>query len=55
VTVDHTGCDVGASWCMHDVVVTHKPHNPEHFDLARDYTDFEGRPVTTEYFGSITN
>ena len=49
VTVDHTGCDTGAGWCMHDVVITHRPHDPAHFDLARDYTDFVGRPVTTEY------
>lgn len=55
VTVDQTGCDVGAGWCMHDVVITHRPHDPEHFDLARDYTDFAGRPVTTEYFGAITD
>jgi len=50
VTVEDTGCDPGAGWCMHDVVITHRPHDPGHFDLARDYTDFEGRPVTIEYF-----
>ena len=32
-----------------DVLITHKPHNPQTFDLARDYTDFVNRPVTTEY------
>ena len=53
VTVEDTGCDPGAGWCMHDVVITHRPHDPGHFDLARDYTDFEGRPVTTEYFAPI--
>lgn len=50
VTVDHTGCNAGAGWCLHDVVVTHRSH----FDLARDYTDFDGRPVTTEYFAPLT-
>jgi hypothetical protein len=55
VTVDHTGCNSGAGWCMHDVVVTHRPHNHSTFDLADDYTDFDGRPVTIEYFGSITD
>jgi len=53
VTVDGTGCNVAAGWCLHDVVVTHRPHNPQSFDLARDYTDFEGRPVTTEYFAPL--
>lgn len=49
VTVPSTGCKSGAGWCLHDVVITHKPHNPQAFDLARDYTDFVDRPVTTEY------
>lgn len=49
VTVDNTGCNSGAGWCLHDVVITHRPHNPAMFDIARDYTDFEGRPITTEY------
>ena len=49
VTVPATGCQSGAGWCLHDVVITHKPHNPTTFDLARDYTDFVGRAVTTEY------
>ena len=50
VLVSHTGCDDGAGWCLHDVLITHRPHNPDHFDLADDYTDFSGRPVTIEYF-----
>jgi hypothetical protein len=49
VTVPNTGCASGAGWCLHDVVVTHRPHNPFHYDLANDYTDFVDRPVTTEY------
>ena len=49
VTVPATGCNSGAGWCLHDVVITHRPHNPSTFDLARDYTDFVGRIVTTEY------
>lgn len=49
VTVPNTGCANGAGWCLHDVVITHAPHDPWSYDLARDYTDFEGRPVTTEY------
>lgn len=49
VLVSHTGCANGAGWCMHDVLVTHRPHNAYSYDLARDYTDFVNRPVTTEY------
>src|SRR4029077_15538411 len=39
VTVPSTGCDDGAGWCMHDVVVTHRPHHSWSYDLADDYTD----------------
>ena len=49
VRVQGTGCAPGAGWCLHDVVITHRPHNPSTFDLARDYTDFVNRTVTTEY------
>jgi hypothetical protein len=49
VTVPDTGCASGARWCLHDVVITHRPHNPRSHDLANDYTDFVDRPVTTEY------
>lgn len=50
VEVPATGCDDAAAWCLHDVLVTHRPHDPAHYDLAEDYTDFVDRPVTTEYF-----
>lgn len=49
VRVSNTGCLPGVSWCMHDLVITHRPQNPSTFDLARDYTDFTNRPVTSEY------
>lgn len=44
-----TGCNSGAGWCLHDVVITQKPHDPNTYNLALDYTDFENRPVTTAY------
>jgi hypothetical protein len=53
VTVPDTGCDDGAGWCMHDVLITHRPHDPETFDLADDYTDFVGRPPTIEYLTTL--
>ena len=48
-----TGCHDGAGWCLHDVVITHRPHDHETFDLADDYTDFANRPVTTEYLDPL--
>jgi hypothetical protein len=53
VRVQGTGCTPGAGWCLHDVVITHRPHNPSTFDLARDYTDFVNRTVTTEYLDPL--
>jgi hypothetical protein len=53
VTVPNTGCDNGAGWCLHDVMVTHRPHDPTFYDLADDYTDFVNRPVTTEYLAQF--
>ena len=50
VTVSHSGCANGAGWCLHDVLITHRPHNSTSYDLADDYTDFANRPITVEYF-----
>ena len=55
VVVPATGCDDGAGWCMHDVVVTHRPHHSWSYDLADDYTDFVDRPLTTEYLDSLVH
>jgi hypothetical protein len=43
-TVDSSGsgCDVGAVWCLHDTLITTRPHNPTTYDLDDDYTDFTG-------------
>jgi hypothetical protein len=53
VTVSNTGCDDGAGWCMHDVLITHRPHDPTTYDLADDYTDFDNRPPTIEYLDTL--
>jgi hypothetical protein len=53
VTVPSTGCDNGAGWCMHDVVITHRPHHSWSYDLADDYTDFVARPPTIEYLDTL--
>jgi hypothetical protein len=53
VVAPMTGCDNGAGWCLHDVLITHRPHDHTTYDLADDYTDFVGRPATIEYLDSI--
>lgn len=50
VDADGSGCDVGAGWCLHDTLITNRPHDPTTYDLALDYTDFtNGRHVVTSY------
>lgn len=44
-----SGCDPGAEWCVHDTLVTTKPHDPTSLDVPEDYSDFAGRPVCTSY------
>jgi len=43
-TVNSTGsgCNVGAQWCLHDTLITTRPHNPATFDLDLDYVEFTG-------------
>ena len=36
-----SGCAKGASWCLHDVLINRRPHNPQHFDLRQDYSQFD--------------
>ena len=45
LVMDRSGCRSGAKWCLHDLLITTRPHDPSTFDLVRDYTDFAGRPV----------
>jgi hypothetical protein len=51
VDADGSGCDVGAVWCLHDTLITTRPHDPAMYDLDDDYTDFTGtgRHVVTSY------
>jgi hypothetical protein len=53
VVVNGSGCHSGAHWCLHDLLVTHRPHRPDFYDLKDDYVDFAGREVTTEYIDSV--
>jgi hypothetical protein len=40
-----SGCDAGATWCVHVTLVITKPHDPTTGTPATDYSDFAGRPV----------
>ncbi|MBM4359796.1 MAG: hypothetical protein FJ096_16960 [Deltaproteobacteria bacterium] len=44
-----SGCAAGAPWCLHMVPIITKPHDPNDANVAKDYVDFTGRPVTTSY------
>lgn len=48
VATDGSGCNLGATWCQHMVLVNARPHNVAGMDL-RDYSDFAGRPVQTSH------
>ena len=53
LVADHSGCHSGAKWCLHDLLITTRPHDPSTFDLVRDYTDFVGRPVQSAWIRSL--
>ena len=44
-----SGCDAGASWCVHMTPITTWPHDPAKASAAADYGDFAGRSVATAY------
>ena len=45
-----SGCNSGGLWCLHDTLITTKPHNPNIYHLRRDYTHFQdSRKVVTAY------
>lgn len=53
LSVRASGCRSGAKWCLHDLLITTRPHDPDRFDLARDYTQFGGRPVQTGWIDAV--
>ncbi len=46
-------CNAGARWCLHMVCANERPHNKNGLDVARDYTDFEGRPVQIDFLSRL--
>jgi hypothetical protein len=56
VNAARSGCKAGAKWCLHDALVTERPHNPESFDLERDYQGFlPDRPAAVAYLSAPWN
>ncbi len=45
-----SGCNPDAKWCVHETLITTRPHNPARYDLEKDYTLFDStRKVVTFY------
>jgi hypothetical protein len=47
-----SGCNAGAAWCLHMVVINQLPHDPTDSSVV-DYYDFVDRPVVTEYIDRV--
>lgn len=48
LNINNSGCT--DKWCLHDAVITRKPHNPTKYDLEKDYTLFgDEHKVQTDY------
>jgi hypothetical protein len=47
-----SGCNAGAQWCLHMVVINQLPHDPTDSSVV-DYYDFVDRPVVTEYIDRV--
>jgi hypothetical protein len=41
-----SGCQQGAQWCVHDTLITTRPHAPTSASAQLDYSDFTGRPAS---------
>jgi hypothetical protein len=56
VNASRSGCRPGAKWCLHDALVTERPHNPDTFDLEQDYQGFlPDRPAAVAYLAAPWN
>lgn len=52
----NSGCNPGAKWCVHETLITTRPHNPAGYDLEKDYQFFDStRKVVTGYMGVVKN
>ncbi|WP_337866761.1 hypothetical protein [Ignavibacterium sp.] len=54
IVVDATNSGCNDKWCLHDALIISKPHNPDKYDLEKDYTLFDDeRRVQTAYFNQL--
>ncbi len=54
ITSKKSGCAKGAKWCVHETLITTKPHNPKMYDLQNDYQFFDKeRYVVTEFMKAV--
>jgi len=52
----NSGCNTGAKWCVHETLITTRPHNHAGYDLEKDYQFFDStRNVVTGYMGVVKN
>lgn len=52
----NSDCNPGAKWCVHETLITTRPHNPAGYDLKNDYQSFDStRKVVTGYMGVVRN
>lgn len=55
-TAENSGCNRDAKWCVHETLITTRPHNPAGYDLEKDYQFFDStRKVVTGYMGVVKN
>ncbi len=53
---ENSGCNPGAKWCVHETLITTRPHNPAGYDLEKDYQIFDStRKVVTGYMDVVRN
>jgi hypothetical protein len=54
--IDATTSGCKGNWCIHETFVNKIPHNPNTYDLNKDYSIINSaHPVCTEYLNVITN
>ncbi|MEP0861955.1 MAG: hypothetical protein HRF52_11020 [Ignavibacterium sp.] len=56
ILLDVAGSGCTDKWCLHDAVIIRKPHNPNKYDLERDYTLFDDEhKVQSDYLNVLIN
>jgi len=48
-----SGCNPGAKWCVHETLITTRPHNPAKYDLEKDYTLFDPTRKVVSFYMDV--